>query len=64
MRVFRDEDAELRFIQERKVAIVGYGNQERAQALNLRDSGATVVVGSIRDASARTAEEDVHPSAR
>jgi ketol-acid reductoisomerase len=58
MRVLRDEDADLRFIREKRVAIIGYGNQGRAQALNLRDSGVEVVVGSIRDESARTAEDD------
>jgi len=39
MRVYRDEDADLSLIRGRRVAIVGYGNQGRAQALNLRDSG-------------------------
>ncbi|HEY6917174.1 MAG TPA: ketol-acid reductoisomerase [Allosphingosinicella sp.] len=39
MRVYHDEDASLALIQAKKVAVVGYGNQGRAQALNLRDSG-------------------------
>lgn len=39
MRVFRDEDIDQPLIRGRRVAIVGYGNQGRAQALNLRDSG-------------------------
>ena len=39
MRVFRDEDVDPSLIRGRRVAIVGYGNQGRAQALNLRDSG-------------------------
>ncbi|MBI5705974.1 MAG: ketol-acid reductoisomerase [Armatimonadetes bacterium] len=44
---------------DRTVAIVGYGNQGRAQALNLRDSGARVVVG-LRESSAHrgTAEAE------
>ena len=39
MRVYFDADADLDLIRGRKVAIIGYGNQGRAQALNLRDSG-------------------------
>ncbi|HEY0325455.1 MAG TPA: ketol-acid reductoisomerase [Allosphingosinicella sp.] len=39
MRVYRDEDIDQALIRGRRVAIVGYGNQGRAQALNLRDSG-------------------------
>ena len=35
MRVFRDEDIDLALIRGKLVAIVGYGNQGRAQALNL-----------------------------
>ena len=45
MRVYRDADCDTGLILGRTVAIVGYGNQGRAQALNLRDSGTTVVVG-------------------
>jgi ketol-acid reductoisomerase len=39
VQVFRDDDADPSLISSRRVAIVGYGNQGRAQALNLRDSG-------------------------
>jgi ketol-acid reductoisomerase len=45
MHVYRDEDADLALIRGRRVAVIGYGNQGRAQALNLRDSGVAVVVG-------------------
>ena len=38
--------------------VIGYGNQGRAQALNLRDSGVSVLVASIRDSSAAAAEAD------
>jgi ketol-acid reductoisomerase len=44
MHVYRDEDADLALIRGRRVAIIGYGNQGRAQALNLRDSGVAVAV--------------------
>ena len=54
MRVFRDEDADPELIRSRKVAVIGYGNQGRAQALNLRDSGVAVTVG-LPEASASRA---------
>ncbi len=40
MRVYYDQDADLNLIKGKKVAIVGYGSQGRAHALNLKDSGA------------------------
>ncbi|MEA3036997.1 MAG: ketol-acid reductoisomerase [Sphingomonadales bacterium] len=54
MHVYRDEDADLALIRGRSVAIVGYGNQGRAQALNLRDSGVSVTIG-LPEASASRA---------
>jgi ketol-acid reductoisomerase len=39
VQVYREEDTDPALIRGRRVAIVGYGNQGRAQALNLRDSG-------------------------
>ena len=58
MRVLRDEDADLGPLLDKTVAVVGYGNQGRAQALNLRDSGVEVIVGSVRDEGADRAEAD------
>ncbi len=43
--IFYDKDADLSIIQGRKVAIIGYGSQGHAHALNLKDSGVDVVVG-------------------
>jgi ketol-acid reductoisomerase len=40
-----DRDADPRLIQSKKVAIVGYGSQGHAHALNLKDSGVQVVIG-------------------
>jgi ketol-acid reductoisomerase len=40
MRVYYDRDADLNLIKSKKVAIIGYGSQGRAHALNLKDSGA------------------------
>ena len=43
--IFYDDDADLSIIQGRKVAVIGYGSQGHAHALNLRDSGVDVRVG-------------------
>lgn len=48
--VFYDDDADLSVIQGRKVAIIGYGSQGHAHAMNLRESGVEVVIG-LRDGS-------------
>jgi ketol-acid reductoisomerase len=44
MKVYFDADADPGLIRARRVAVIGYGNQGRAQALNLRDSGVSVTV--------------------
>lgn len=49
--VYYDKDADLSIIQGKKVAIIGYGSQGHAHALNLKDSGVDVVVG-LRPGSA------------
>jgi len=56
--VYHDEDADLSALDGRTVAVIGYGNQGRSQALNLRDSGVRVVVGNIRDGAHAAAERD------
>src|SRR5919112_1009615 len=43
--MFYDKDADIELIRKRKVAVIGYGSQGHAHALNLQDSGADVVVG-------------------
>ena len=58
MRVLQDDDADLAYLRNKTVGIIGYGNQGRAQALNLRDSGLRVLIGSLRDAGAKEAEAD------
>jgi ketol-acid reductoisomerase len=44
-KTYHDEDADLSIIQKKKVAIIGYGSQGHAHALNLKDSGIEVRVG-------------------
>ena len=43
--IFYNDDADLSLVQGRTVAIIGYGSQGHAHALNLRDSGVKVIVG-------------------
>ncbi len=45
VKIYHDSDADIKWIKGRKVAIIGYGSQGRAHALNLRDSGVEVIVG-------------------
>ena len=45
MKVYKDEDANPAALKKEKVAIIGYGSQGRAHALNLKNSGCDVVVG-------------------
>src|SRR3972149_11555610 len=44
-KIYYDQDADLGLLKGRKIAIVGYGSQGHAHALNLKDSGQDVVVG-------------------
>ena len=45
LNIFYDKDCDLSIIQGKKVAIIGYGSQGHAHALNLKDSGVDVTVG-------------------
>src|SRR5919201_6706310 len=57
-KIFRESDATLAPLIDKTIAILGYGNQGSAQALNLRDSGMSVIVGNADDAYAAKARED------
>ncbi|HEY7852896.1 MAG TPA: NAD(P)-dependent oxidoreductase, partial [Caulobacteraceae bacterium] len=48
MRVYYDRDADINLIKGKKVAIIGYGSQGHAHALNLRDSGVKDVAVALR----------------
>ena len=52
MRVYYDRDADLGLIKGKKVAVIGYGSQGHAHALNLRDSGVADVRVALRPGSA------------
>jgi ketol-acid reductoisomerase len=51
MRVYYDRDADVNLIKGKKVAIVGYGSQGRAHALNLKDSGARTLSVALKPGS-------------
>ena len=51
MRVYYDQDADLNLIKSRKVAIVGYGSQGRAHAMNMKDSGVEGIIIALREGS-------------
>ena len=55
--MFYDSDADLSIIQDRHVAVIGYGSQGHAHALSLRDSGVDVRVG-LREGSASRAKAE------
>ncbi len=55
--MYHDEDADLSVIQGRKVAVIGYGSQGHAHALNLRDSGVDVRVGLAEGSKSRAKAE-------
>ncbi|MEO8925932.1 MAG: ketol-acid reductoisomerase [Caulobacteraceae bacterium] len=56
MRVYRDRDADLARLLDRKVAIVGYGSQGHAHALNLRDAGVRDLAVALAPGSASAAK--------
>jgi len=45
VKVYYDADADLQYLQGKKIAVLGYGSQGHAHALNLKDSGMDVIVG-------------------
>ena len=55
--MFYDRDADLELIRQRKVAVIGYGSQGHAHALNLRDSGVEVKVALRPGSRSRAAAE-------
>ncbi len=47
LKIYYDKDADLNVLKDKKIAIIGYGIQGRGQAMNLRDSGLSVMVSEI-----------------
>ncbi len=57
MQIYYDKDADLNLLQDKTVAVIGYGSQGHAHSLNLHDSGVKVVVGLREGSSSRKAAE-------
>ncbi len=57
MKVYYDSDANLALLRNKTVAIIGYGSQGHAHALNLRDSGVKVIVGLKPGSKSKAAAE-------
>jgi ketol-acid reductoisomerase len=57
MNVYSDQDASLEPLKGKKIAVIGYGSQGHAHALNLRDSGMDVRVGLRPDSASRKKAE-------
>ena len=49
MKIFHDKDADLKHLQDKTVAIIGFGSQGSAQALCLCDSGVNVIIGARKE---------------
>ena len=58
MRVYYDRDCDVNLIKDKKIAILGYGSQGHAHALNLRDSGAKNLVVALREGSPSRAKAE------
>jgi ketol-acid reductoisomerase len=57
--IYRDGQADLKYLHGRTIAVIGYGSQGRAQALNLRDSGLQAIIGlPLRSKSRKLALKD------
>jgi len=60
-KIFYDQDADLGLLRGKKIAIIGYGSQGHAHALNLKDSGQDVVIGLYKGGKSwARAEKDGH----
>ncbi len=59
--VYTDADAPMEILQGKTIALIGYGSQGHAQALNLRDSGLNVIIGVRQGGSWERAQADGFP---
>ena len=56
--MYYQDDADISILQDRTVAVIGYGSQGHAHALNLRDSGIDVRVGLLEGSKSRAKAEE------
>ena len=57
-KMYYEKDCDLQYLDGKKIAIIGYGSQGHAHALNLRDSGCDVIIGLRQGRSWKKAEDD------
>ena len=57
VQMYYDQDCDLNLLKGKKIAVIGYGSQGHAHALNLQESGCDVVVG-LRSTSASCAKAE------
>ncbi len=57
-KIYTDKDADLAALQGRTLAVLGFGSQGHAHALNLKDSGCTVVIGLYANSKSRKVAEE------
>ncbi len=55
--IYYDADANIELIQQKRIAVIGYGSQGHAHALNMQDSGCDVVVGLPKSSKSRAKAE-------
>ena len=55
--IYYDADANIELIQQKRIAVIGYGSQGHAHALNMQDSGCDVVVGLPKNSKSRAKAE-------
>ena len=58
LNIYYDKDCDLSLIKAKRVAIIGYGSQGHAHALNLKDSGVEGIIIGLRDGSGSTAKAE------
>lgn len=56
--IYHEKDADISILKDSVISMIGYGNQGRSQALNMRDSGLNVIVGNVEDNYKKTAIKD------
>ena len=48
LKIYHEKDADLKYLKNKTIAILGYGSQGHAQAQNLRESGLNVIVSELK----------------
>jgi ketol-acid reductoisomerase len=56
-KVYTDKDADLGFYKNKTIAVLGYGSQGHAHALNLKDSGVNVIIGLYEGSKSKPVAE-------